>query len=210
MNCRYCFFDSYRWLRALGLFVGLLLGLMLALLPAAHAHEGHAHGPALKPVDVPLLPRFEAQGETMEVVGVLAGDSLQLYLDRFGSNAPVSGATIELDSPALKGVARELGPGVYALPAAALRGPGKYPLALTISSGEALDLLAAELVVSAANSGGVAGLEPAGWRAWSSLLWLLVAGPVLWLGQYLIRRGLPLHGGSKPGFLRLGKGGRQP
>lgn len=177
--------------------------LLLAPLASVWAHEGHDHGPALKPVDIPVLPRFEAQGEAMEVVGVLAGETLLLYLDRFDSNAPISGATLEIDSPQLKGVAMAREPGVYEIAATALQAPGKYPLALTVSSGDLTDLLAADLVVPAPVTGGAGtGVGSIAGGSWWSLLWLLVVGPVLWLGQRLIRIALPVVASRK------GRGGQ--
>lgn len=111
------------------------------------AHEGHDHGATVKPADVRLAPRFEVRGEEVEIVGVLAGKDLVIYLDRADNNAPIQGAQIEVEGQGIKGVATGLADGVYMLSTAALAQAGKYPLTLTVQAGEIADLLTAELEV---------------------------------------------------------------
>jgi cobalt-zinc-cadmium efflux system membrane fusion protein len=63
-------------------------------LPAA-AHEGDDHGaPAL--TATPGLPRLAAKSELYELVAVLNGDHLTIYLDKVEDNAPVTGANISV------------------------------------------------------------------------------------------------------------------
>lgn len=121
---------------------------------AVHAHGGEDHGearPATAPA-TPQAPRAAAQTDSFELVAVLqAGDSptLTLYLDRVDTNAPVAGASIEVESGAFKGTAKAMEPGVYTLTAPALAQPGHYPLAITVQSGDTADLLDATLNVEA-------------------------------------------------------------
>lgn len=159
--------------------------LALLVLPL-QAHEGHDHGPAIRPVEIGVLPRFEAQGEMFEVVGVLDGDTLLLYLDRFDNNLPVQGATIEVDGPQLTGVATEQDAGVYRIAAPALQVPGKYPLALTIHGAGVSDLLAAELQVLGVSRSAAAGsgsLWP-GWPWFSILAGLSGVGLILFFRRF--------------------------
>lgn len=128
-------FSSLRW-----------AALVVACLPPAQpvaAHEGHDHAPEPKPVGVPLAPRFEVRGDSVELVGMLAGKDLLLYLDRASDNAPLEEAQIEIEGPGIRGIAAPLGKGVYRLPAGALAQPGKYPLTLTVQAAGVMDLLAA-------------------------------------------------------------------
>src|SRR5215213_2962607 len=73
-----------------------LAGAMLCLLvPQAIAHEGHDHSdaPAMLPM-VGGLPRLSTSSEAYELVAVLDGGRLTIYLDRFEDNAPVTDAMI--------------------------------------------------------------------------------------------------------------------
>ncbi len=70
--------------------------LLGAGLPAV-AGPGHDHGDAAPAATGSALPRFAAVSETFELVGVLDGKQVTLYLDRFADNAPVRGAKIELE-----------------------------------------------------------------------------------------------------------------
>jgi hypothetical protein len=83
---------STHLLAALSLAV-LLLGTSMS----ATAGEGHDHGDAAPAAAGTALPRFAAVSETFELVGVLDGKQVTLYLDRFADNAPVRGAKIELE-----------------------------------------------------------------------------------------------------------------
>ncbi|MES2089528.1 MAG: hypothetical protein V4532_06065, partial [Pseudomonadota bacterium] len=79
------------------------------------AHGGEDHGePAATPVLLGQAPRAQAQTEDFELVAVLtqavaaeskASPVLTLYLDRFATNQPVGGATVEVESGAFKAVA---------------------------------------------------------------------------------------------------------
>lgn len=119
------------------------------------AHEGHDHDEAAQPASRSILPRFAAVADDFELVGVLAGTDLLLYLDDPRSNAPIDGASIELEAlvagakaPLLQ-QAERVGLGTYRLPAGPLAGVGRHALTLTVSAGEASDLLLAELEILA-------------------------------------------------------------
>ncbi|MBI5924751.1 MAG: hypothetical protein HY836_04060 [Aquabacterium sp.] len=133
-----------------------LAAIVVALTPhAAWSHDGEDHGeatPAAVTPPTPQAPRATAQTDSFELVAVLqTGDTptLTLYLDRADTNAPVAGASIEIESGAFKGTAKAMEPGVYTLPAPALAKPGHYPLAITVQSGDTADLLDATLNVEA-------------------------------------------------------------
>lgn len=127
---------------------GLLAGAVLSG-PAA-AHEGHDHGAAPPPQVTTLAPRAEAASADFELVAVLRDGTLTLHLDRFADNAPVEGATIEVDTPEGSQAAKPAGPGTYVLPVSFAAKPGAHDLAFTIMAGDTVDVLAATLSIPAA------------------------------------------------------------
>ncbi|MFZ3037995.1 MAG: hypothetical protein WA112_12105 [Rugosibacter sp.] len=175
------------WAALKAFIAAILLALSMPLL----AHEGHDHGAPAKPADVNLAPRFELRSEDLELVGVLAGKDLIIYLDRAADNAPIPGAQIEIEGQGIKGIATEIAGGVYQLSASSLTQAGKYPLTITVQAGEIVDLLSASLEVGEV----AAALTEAGHpdRNW----WLYAGTPLLLLAGGLIVRRLrrqPQHG----------------
>ena len=79
----------------------------------AQAGDGHDHGDAAPAATGTALPRFAAVSETFELVGVLDGKQVTLYLDRFADNAPVRGAQIELEIAGAKFKAEAHGDDAY-------------------------------------------------------------------------------------------------
>ena len=156
--------------------------------------DGHTHAapPPLAAAPVPTgAARFSTETDQFELVGVLQGQVLTLYLDQFATNAPVPKAQIELESGTWKGVATEVSPAVYAVPVELLAQPGKHPLTVTVQAGDEADLMNATLEVGPAVLTGAPaksarfGVAPAwGWGA----AVLSLAG----LGWLLLRR-RPTH-----------------
>ena len=67
-----------------------LLGLLLAASSlCSMADEGHDHGDAPTVAAVPAKPRFTATSEAFELVGVVNGKTITLYLDHAADNSPV-------------------------------------------------------------------------------------------------------------------------
>lgn len=116
-----------------------------ALLPlAALAGPGHDHGDRAPTATGPALPRFAATSELFELVGVLDGRRVTLYLDRTADNAPVTGAQIELEIAGAK-LPVEARDDVYEVELAAEPKPGVLPVTATVTAGQDVDLLAGEL-----------------------------------------------------------------
>ena len=158
--------------------------------------DGHTHAAPPPPLaaapDATGAPRFSTETEQFELLGVLQGKVLTLYLDQFATNAPVSKAQIELESGTWKGVATEVSPAVYAVPVELLAQPGKHPLTVTVQVGDEADLMNATLEVGPAVLTGAPaksarfGVAPAwGWGA----AVLSLAG----LGWLLLRRRRSTH-----------------
>lgn len=96
----------------------LLFFILLTLLVqprTASAHDDHGHEPeaaALPPV-ANALPRFAASSEHFELVGVLNGRQLLLYVDDVESNAPVKGAALDIEFGGRKLALKPQGEGAF-------------------------------------------------------------------------------------------------
>jgi hypothetical protein len=126
--------------------VGLAIGLLHATLAAAG--EGHDHGPAPAATG-PALPRFTAGSDVFELVGVLSGKQITLYLDRAADNSPVTEAQIELEVGGKKYKAIKQGADEFEVLLAEVPKPGVLPVTATVSAavsaGADTDLLVGEL-----------------------------------------------------------------
>jgi membrane fusion protein, heavy metal efflux system len=101
-----------------------------------------------------LLPRFSAHSEAFEIVGVLRGDALTVFVDRYDDNVPVLGAKVEIESGMFRAIGTfQAEEGHYKFSAAAFQQPGSYPVQITISAGALTDLLAADFVVPDPHAG---------------------------------------------------------
>lgn len=147
---------------------------------SAWAHGGEDHGDGAAPaMAADVAPRAVAQSEDFELVAVLAQGRLTLYLDRYADNAPVADAEIEVESGALKSVAAQIAPGVYALPGEAFARAGKYPLTVSVQAGESADLLSATLEINGAAAGVEHAHSRSEWAIWAAAATLLLAGAAL-------------------------------
>ena len=167
-------------------FVALTIALSALAHAGGDASDGHSHGEATKPsMTADVGPRASAQTEEFELVAVLEGRKLTLYLDRFATNQPVADAKIEVESGVIKAVATQVSPGVYSLPGEAFANPGKYPLAISVQAGDSGDLLTVTLDLPRA----VAGAAPAAGTApvisWSNWAVEGAAGALLLAGAAL-------------------------
>ena len=118
--------------------------LLFTGLPAISG-DGHDHGDAAPAATGTALPRFAAVSETFELVGVLDGKQVTLYLDRFADNAPVRGALIELEIAGAKFRAEAHGDDAYQVVLKGAPKPGVLPITATVTAGSEVDLLAGEL-----------------------------------------------------------------
>lgn len=147
-----------------------------------HAHEGEDHGAPSPVTTQPLAPRVEANSGEVQLLGILQGDKLIVYLDRYASNEPIVNAKLEAESGTFKAAAQARGDGTYALPAAALAQPGKHALVFSVEAGELSDLLNGTLNVPtpAANDPVPAAAQwPVGALAAGGAVLVLIAGGLL-------------------------------
>ena len=152
----------------------------------AIAGEGHDHG-AAKPTSAgPASPRFTAQSDLFEAVGILGKDELVVYVDRAASNEPVINATVELESAGIKRVGTfEPKLGEYHFDAKPFAKVGEYAITLTVKAGADSDLLTADLDVhdaGSASSAVASHAHPGSWQR--AALWggggIVVAALLLW------------------------------
>ena len=179
---------------------GLLMVILLAVsgLVPASGHEGHAHADEAAP-PAAAAPRAAAHSELFEIVAVLGTDGrLWLYLDRHATSEPVDGASIQVSIDGSDvGTAARAGEAIYAIASPALAQPGRRNLVFSITAGDDMDLLPAELEIPPAAATGTAAPEAADRLAaavrepylWAAGLILLLFGFVL--GRAAAPRPLP-------------------
>ncbi len=134
---------------------------------SAQAHPGHGDD-APAPVSGTAAPRAEARSDLFELVATVRNGAAIIYLDRFATNEPVEGASIEVGEGDTTVTAPPQPDGTYRLEAPWLARPGRHELVFTVTAGHDADLLNASLdlpaddhAASAAASGPRARLQAA-------------------------------------------------
>src|SRR5262245_65632895 len=90
--CPFGLLNSMRSVAALTFIAAFLL-----MPSASRAHEGHDHDESTRAaLASSTYPRVTAQSELYEVVGILKGNRLSIYLDREASNEPVPDETVSV------------------------------------------------------------------------------------------------------------------
>jgi hypothetical protein len=151
--------------------------------PNARADAGHDHGAAAPATAGPGLPRFAASSELFELVGVVNGKQLTLYLDHSADNSPVQGARIELELGGSKVDVKPNADGDYVATLARPLPPGTTPVTATVTAGTETDLLAGEIAVAGPAPAEAA--PAAGWRGlvgWSAAA-LALLGMLAWAAR---------------------------
>lgn len=140
----------------------------LLLVPVlALAHGDEDHGAAAKPASVAdVAPRAEAQTELFELLATAGNGQLTIYIDRYASNEPVTGAKVEVESGDWKAVAPAAGNGSYRVSAPQFAKPGHYPLLFTVAAGADSDLIETTLVVAEAAKPAAAARLPGAGSMW--------------------------------------------
>ncbi len=154
----------------LSLTVAALLLLIVPTAPHAADDHGHDHGEVPAASAAPAQPRFSAESDAFELVGVLQGRTLTLYLDRFADNTPVDNAQLEVEVGDEKLVVKPTGAGVYEAVFAAAPPSGVSAVTVALVAGDETDLVAAELDLHADAHADDEHAEPHGtpWSAWTT------------------------------------------
>jgi hypothetical protein len=133
----------------------LAFGCQAFAAPGAHGPNGeHLDGSATQPTSSGA-PRMEASSEMFELVGRLAAGEFSMFVNRYETNEPVNGATVELELGKLKAVAQfQPAQGDYAVADAnfiqALSAPGTHAMVIMVTAGAEADLLEGSLHTAAA------------------------------------------------------------
>jgi hypothetical protein len=125
----------------------VLAALSLAPLSPAWAGDDHAETPVAAAGSA--LPRFAAESELFELVGVVNGKQITLYLDHFADGSPVKDAKLELELGGEKVQVRvpvePHAEGEFEATLAQELKPGVIAVAATVMASEESDLLVGEL-----------------------------------------------------------------
>ncbi len=159
------------------------LASLLSVAPLA-AHEGHDHGAPPAPVATAGSPRVALHSDAYELVGILRGDRLTLFLDRYAGNAPVTDAGLVVTIGTGADVAATPTPeGTYVVASDRLVGAGPLELVFAITHPGGDDLLIGTLERPAAPA---AGAPAASGHASARAASVVIAGrpvPVLYLAM---------------------------
>lgn len=126
-----------------------LLALLAIASPLSWAGEGHDHGAATAAAGGTAKPRFTATSEAFELVGVVDGKNITLYLDHAADNSPVKDAKLNLELGGTQIAVQAHGEGEFAATLAAPLKPGEFSVTATVVAGAVTDLLAGELDIHA-------------------------------------------------------------
>ena len=129
-------------LRVAALAIGLLVGPTIAL-----AHGDEDHGAPTTTTVTTAQPRVPIHSEQYELVGVLRGPWLDVYLDRFGTNEPVTGAKIAVTISDEETTAEPSPGGTYKVASAKFAGSGRLELVFAITAPSGDDLLIGTLAL---------------------------------------------------------------
>lgn len=143
---------------------------LLLITHAAVAGPGHDRGDAPPAPVGSALPRFTATSDLFEMVGILDGRQLTVYVDHAATNAPVRSARVELELGGKALPLQSRADGEFVATLEQIPGPGSQPVTATIIAGKDSDLLAGELDLHA-SSLAKADEHDHGSRAW--LPWAL-------------------------------------
>jgi hypothetical protein len=148
--------------------------------------DDHSHPPTAAGASG-ALPRFAATSDAFELVGVLEGTELTLYLDRAADNSPVKDAQLHLEVGGTKVEVKAHADGEFRAMLAQLPRPGIVPVTATVIAGADSDLLAGELDLQTAEHA-----DPAHRHTWKEYAgWIAAAmgtiALLVWLALRLRR-----------------------
>ncbi len=156
----------------------------LTLAPASRADDGHNHDASPAAASGPALPRFAASSDLFELVGVVDGKRLTIYLDRFADNSPVQNAKVDLEVGGAKVALTEHEPGEFEGALADALKAGVTPVTATVVAGHETDLLAGDLDVH--EDAHAAPAAASGWTRYGP--WALGAAVLAALSAWWMRR----------------------
>ncbi len=148
------------------------------------AGEGHGHGETPAATAGAGSPRVSSSSDLFELVGIVQGKEMVIYLDRFATNTPVTDAKIEVDMGSVKGTAEAQDDGTYHFSNPALGVPGTKPISFTVTAGADSDLLAGDLAVGDAAHDDEAPANKRTWLRWVAYAVAAVVALLVLLGAF--------------------------
>ena len=97
----------------LAILIAALAVVLTTFFGYAWAGEGHDHGDAPAAATGIAAPRLTSHSDLFELVGMVEGNEMKIYLDRFATNEPVTDAKIEVEIGNIKGIAAAQADGSY-------------------------------------------------------------------------------------------------
>lgn len=107
----------------------------------ALAHEGHEKRDAAAVSSEGSTAGTASTSTRFELVALATPSGLDIYIDEFATNAPVDGASVEIDTPEGPRTVRSQPGQPYRLDAEFVKKPGDYELVATIQAGGVLEIL---------------------------------------------------------------------
>ena len=191
MNTKTAIFTSFylsnqplgQWIyaRAAIILVAFLLA-FTAFINPAWAGPGHGDEPATAVGTV--SPRISAHSDLFELLGMVEGNELKIYLDRYATNEPVTNAKIEVEVGSIKGVAVAQADGSYSFKNDVFTKPAELAISFTVLAGNDTDLLAGDLKIAPPTDDHAHDAAAKPWLRWAAyaggtLLLALVAVSIL-------------------------------
>jgi membrane fusion protein, heavy metal efflux system len=127
--------------------IALALATVVQTAAPARTHEGHDHGPSPSAAAATASPRVAAVSENYQLVGIVEGEVLVIYLDRFADNAPVTTAKLEVTIGDVAAPAELQKNGTYEVASPRLKSAGSHEVIVTITDDAATDLLVGSLQI---------------------------------------------------------------
>jgi hypothetical protein len=157
----------------------LLIALFLTIASATYAGPGHGEE---KPTTAQTqsLPRFYAESDLYEAVGVINGKEITLYLDRYSSNELVKGAKVEIELEGSKISSEPHGDGEYLFRLKNKIKDQPTAITITINDDDVTDILAATIDLSS--------FERSSLITWKSAIKILLYFSLLMAIAYLSYR----------------------
>ena len=162
-----------------------LIALLLAVTSlSSWADAGHDHGEAPSAAGGPAKPRFTATSEAFDLVGVVNGKHITLYLDHTADNIPVKDAKLEIELGGTKVPVQAHGEGEFEATLAAELPPGEISVTATVVAGAITGVLAGDVDIHADTHADAA--QGATWKTYSA--WVMGGLMTLALLAFALRR----------------------
>lgn len=131
--------------------IALIASLLFA--GVAYAGEGHDHGDAAPAASAGAgSPRVSSHSDLFELVGIVDGSAMTIYIDRHATNEPVIGAKVEVEAGSAKVVAAPQPDGTYRFEHPILKEGKPLAVSFTVVAGADSDLLAGDLDLANAHA----------------------------------------------------------